>query len=290
MSLISVGQIIDRSWQHYTKHFVELMSITSWLLVIALLQIVSSWFYPELVLDPAASVHLNGIEVVGVILYALTLFVITPAISIWVFNAVIIAVDRQAQNKKMNFREISKEARRLFFPRLLVIVLVALSIGSSFLLLTPGILTNFLATSTESSALSLLAVLLLFFGTIAMGVAVICLSIRLVFSAYTLLVDGLHGRAALRQSLALTKGRFWSVFWRVILPKIIFFFGFFAAQVILLFILRTFVLNVAGLNVILATRLYTIGSSVIFVVLTALVNPLIMIADYHLYRSVKENR
>jgi len=47
MPLISVGQLIDHSWEHFRKHFVEVMSISCLLFIPTIFGIISLAIYPN---------------------------------------------------------------------------------------------------------------------------------------------------------------------------------------------------------------------------------------------------
>ena len=287
MSLITVGEVIDRSWHHYTKHFVELMSVAAWLLIVAILNTLATWLYPQM--NYGIPTDLSGIDLFSVILYAVNFLLIAPVVSIWVFNTTVLLIDRESQNGQIRLKELGRKGWKKFFPRVLVGILGILCVASPILLVLPGALLSFAAT-TIVPGLGVIATILFVFGIFAATAGMIFLLIRLIFSAYELLLSDQHGRKALRASWKLTADRWWPVFWRVVLPKVIFFFGMFTVQLFLTFLLRMLATNVAGLNFELGVRIYTIGSGLIFILLGALLNPLVLTSDYLVYKSLKEER
>lgn len=284
--LISVGEIIDRSWHHYTKHFIELMSVAAWLLIVALVSTIATWLYPAVSFGNAT--HLTGTELIGIILYAITFLIITPIVSTWVFNTTARLIDRQAQNKPLSLREVSHEGWHFFFPRLLVEALVVVCVGAPVFLMIPGLVLSILSNQT-APVLAIPGSILFLLGIFASLILSFTFVFRLFFSSYQLLLENKRGRGALRASWQLIKGRGWRAFWRLIVPKIIFYFGLFTLQMFLVFLLKILATNLAGLNFDLGVRIYAIGSTTVFIVLGALINPLIMTADYLLFRSLQEN-
>lgn len=287
MPLISIGQILDRSVHHYAKYFIELMSISAWLLIIVVLNVVSTWFYPS-ALNQVALTGLGASEWFGIILYSLTFFVATPVISLWVSNNLMMVIDRQDQGQPVNLKAIGRQSWRLFFPRLLVSVLVGLIYLAILLVFVPGVIM--LIAAEESAVIPGLAALFLI-GGIFIGIPLLLLAIvRLFFAPFALVLDGHHGRQALQASDRLVQGRWLSTLVRLFIPQLIFYLGFFLLQAFLLFVLKQVILTVAGLNVDLAIRLYSIGSGTIFILLTILITPLALTAATLLYKSLRSAR
>lgn len=285
MSLITVGEVIDRSWHHYTKHFVELMSVAAWLLVVAILNTIATWLYPEMTYGVPSD--LSGIDLFAVILYAVNFLLIAPVISIWVFNTTIRLIDRERKQQPIRLKELSAEGWKFFLPRVLVGFLAFLCAAAPFVLLVPLALLS-LAANRLLPQIGTISTLLFVFGLFAAVAVTIYIMIRIFFAAYELLLNDRRGKKAIQGSLEVTARRFWPVFWRVVIPKVIFFFGLFAIQLFLTFLLRTVSTNIAGLNFELGVRLYTIGSGLIFIILGALLNPLLMTSDYLVFQSLRE--
>lgn len=287
MSLITVGEVIDRSWHHYTKHFVELMSVAAWFLIVAVINTVATWLYPQP--NYSLATTLTGMDTFAVILYAVNFLLIAPVISIWVFNTTVNLIDHEFNKQPIRLKELGRKGWKNFFPRVLVGILGFLCVISPAVLVVPGAALSF-AANTAVPGLGILATLLFTFGILAAIAVAIFILMRIFFAAYELLLGGHHGRAAIRGSWGLTSGRWWAVFWRVVIPKIVFFFGMFTIQLFLTFLLQMIATNVAGLNFELGVRIYTIGSALVFILLGALLNPLVLTSDYLVYRSLKEDR
>lgn len=292
---MSVGTIIDQSWSHYRQHFIELMSVAAWLILPTLLYIVSTWFYPDFTLGLETTFQfqtkLSPSETFGIILYAVNFFLITPIISLWVSNTLIRLLDREWNKVSVRLRQLSREGWRLFFPRLLVgvimtlillapiiIFVISLVVSGSFLREEIGQPFRFLI-----SALAPLGFLIMVAGLLLFG-------LRLYFAKFALLVDGEHGRAAINSSWQMTRGLWWPTFWRLIVPKVVFMTGFLVLQFLFSGLLRLLTSNIAGLNFELGVRLDSIGSAVIIMILGAIATPLLLNADFLVFRGLRETR
>ncbi|MEK9130648.1 MAG: hypothetical protein AAB429_00845 [Patescibacteria group bacterium] len=290
MALISVGSVIDRAWEHYTKHFLELMSISAWLLILAILNIFSTWLSPDMALTTPGAGPLNATQVFGLVLYAVTFFLLAPVLSIWISNRLIKGVSLQLSGKTVNMKELARDGWKLFFPRLLVGFLTTLLILAPLLLLAPGGLLSLLAVASKSGGLSMAATALIFLGVIAAFLGCVYVAVRVFFSPYTLVLDNNRGRQAIKNSAALSRGRWWATLWRVAIPTAVFYFGMTTIQILILFVLKTIILQVAGLNAAFASELYNIGSGTVFIVLNTLVAPLVVTANCLIYQSLKSER
>lgn len=290
MPLLTVGSVIDRAWEHYTKHFLELMAITSWLLILAILNIISSFLSPDVSLLTPGAGPLSTSQTAGLVVHGLTFLIFAPILSLWISNRLIKGVATQLDGQSSNFKTLNAFGWKMFFPRLLVGILTALTMLSPLILLAPGGALSALAVASNSGGLSLAATALIFFGSVAAIAAIIYLAVRVVFAPYALLLDNQHGRRALRSSARLSRTRWWSVLFRVAVPAIVFYFGMTTAQIFLLFILKTIILQVAGLNAGLASQLYNIGSGTVFIILNMLVAPLVVCANTLVYKNLSNDR
>jgi hypothetical protein len=118
---------------------------------------------------------------------------------------------------------------------------------------------------------------------------VVFVSIRLAFSSYALLIENHRGLSALQRSSRLVRGRFWAVLVRFLLPKMLFFFVLFALQGLLLFVLQFAAREIGGLDFLLVGQIFSLGRTIVFLALSALIQPLVLTADYLIFRSITEN-
>lgn len=282
---ISVGEIIDKSWHYYKKHFGELMSVSGWLLVAAALNVIA------LALYPSASIILSerdytALETTGVILVIISNFIVTPIIGIWITATLVRLIDAVISGRSTTLKNVMKEGRKYFWPYLLASVMFSLVICATLLLLVPGFLFTWVgAIWPNTIVVSMIGSLLFIIGIVVATVLAIKYCIRFFFYTYTLIVDNHKGRNALKESSRLVKGNFWGVLARLAIPKILFFVLFAIALFIAITIADVITSGAAGLNVDLQVRLNTIITGVLVLVQAALINPIILIADYLIYKN-----
>jgi len=252
--MISVGQIIDHTWDHYRDNFVQLISLSAWLLIVFVLNTIAFLLSPVSSTD---SLQITTPESIGVILFYLTNLVIAPIVGIWMVNSLIKMIHKQFVKQKQTYKTACHDGWKFFWSSLWVRILFGLVI---------------------------------FLGTVFFVVPGIIFLFWFAFALFTLLVDGKRGHDALKESKALVAGRWWSVVWRLILPKALFFLIFFFAQTLLLTILNAFTSTIVGLNIGVAIQVSSIFSSLIFLGLMVLFNPLFLTADYILYDNLKKTK
>lgn len=287
MALITIGELIDRSWEHYRREFVDLMSISGWFLVVAIMDIVALALYPSASKMLAAS-SLSPAETVGVALYGFSNWILTPLIGLWVFISLVRLVRAHLSGRRGGVREAMIDGKRYFLPTLAISVLMFLLMASIVLIgFGPSAVLSLLAAMANNDLLSVLASAMLVVGVVAAVFLAFRWSVHYYFAPFTLLMDDTRGLPAFRESRKLVSGRYWGVLLRLIIPKIVFaLLGAFLMAII------AFVLSIAssalvGLNLDVQLRLSTISTSVISTIIAVLLNPLIVIADLLLYQSLK---
>ncbi|MBU0531418.1 MAG: glycerophosphoryl diester phosphodiesterase membrane domain-containing protein [Candidatus Uhrbacteria bacterium] len=284
--LITVGQIIDHAWDHYRKHFVELISVSAWLLILAVLYTIAFALYPS-----AADFYFNydftAVENFAITLAMITSFIVGPILGIWIFASLVKLVAKQAQGAPINLKKVMHGSWKHFWPLVLVNVLFTLLIMAPILLLAPGLLLTIFSISATSGTMGSLGSLLIIAGIIAAIVVVIWLAVKYFFIGYTVVLDERHGKAAFSASSKLVKGRFWPLLGRLLVPKVLFFLLGAIIQIVLIFVITALITAFAGLNLDLAERLLSITNSVVLIIVTILINPIIIIADYLIYDSAK---
>ena len=285
--LISIGELIDTSWDQYRRHVVDHVSISGWLLVKSIVDIVALAMYPT-VTKLATQAALTATEQAGVILFIISNAILAPVLGIWVFTGLVRLV-RAQQLGRGDVRAAMKDANAYFFPTvwvtilLAVVLLVGLAIGFGPTLILAG-----LGALMKNGMLTILANVLLIFGVFVAFILNFRWSVQIVMAPYALLVDNIHGRSALLKSRKLAEGRFWAVLARYALPKVVFVLFGLVGMGILSYATTLVVSGAAGLNVDVQLRLITIMGSIFPIVIAAIVNPLLVIADVLLYRSLSE--
>ncbi len=304
--LISIGQLIDQTWDTYKARFTELMSVSGWFLVVAVLQVISLAFYPSVTLVSG----LNFFQSTGVILFTLTSFVIAPLLSIWIMVALIRLSMAHLGGRSLNVKKASDETKKKFWPVLVVSVMVFLVLIVAMLLaFSPAILLALLSAMFKQGAFIVLANILLILGVFATAYLAIKWSVSFYMAPFATAMDNEnlvaipsgakvsfwkklvghyhHGRSAMNQSRQLVQGRFWATTWRLIVPKIVFLiFGAFIMYVIS-YTTSVMTEAISGLNLDLYLRIQTMTDTVVPTVIAVLLNPLVVLSDVLLYRSLK---
>jgi len=294
-NLISIGQIIDRTWEIYSKNFKPLMRISAWGFLVGVFVLLRLFLLPGGETGAIASiVGGNPDQAVAIgFAVALVLSVIAiPVASIWIYMNLVRGVDNHINKKSYTFKELSSRSWSDFFSYLWVMILKSLASVTPVLLLIPGgaILVYTLVSGNINIAFNSIGLLLSFVGAIAAAILAIWLSVRLAFAGYSMLLDDDRGTLALKKSFRVTDGRFWASLWRLLIPKVVF-----GAAVVLVEIL----LNI--FTPLLISGFYNLGENfglyagmVITVGLTTglrvLYPPLFIIADQLLYGSLKSTR
>lgn len=288
--LISIGQIIDRSWQHYTHNLKELLKISLWFFLIPLMLIIGFFLAPDnLTYLPSGS--MSALAVFGLILRASASLIIAPVTAVWVFLNLVIMIDNQVHNKKFDRSATNRRAWRLFLPYLWVTFLKYLVIVAPFLLIVPGMALIFLNLLTESGLIvGTLSIFLTFLGTILAFIFVVKFSVELAFVKFDFVLADGRGPSTIRHSRALTRGRWWATFWRLVLPYLLFGLGFFIASWVLAACYSFLSLALSGFGSEIASAISQIMPTIINYAFLAFSTPLFVIVGYLVYDSLNKNQ
>ena len=286
--MISIGQIIDQSWHIYKNNFGPFISVAGWLLISAAINVVALSLHA-----PASSLlterALTTSENIGAVLLLLNNFIITPLIGIWVVAVLVRLIKAVSDKKRSTLKMITKEGTKLFWPLVIVSLLYSLVLFATLLFLVPGFFFLFAGAgiSLVGGTISMIGTLLLIIGIVLATIFIFIWGVRFFLSSFALLVDNFRGRDALRESYRLVQGRFWEVFFRLLIPKLLFLLLFGIILYVFINIGNVFAAGVSGLNIDLHVRLNTIVTSSLIAIITILVNPLIYIADYLIYKDLR---
>ena len=288
--LISIGEIIDSSWDLYRERFLAYLNIAGWLLPIMILQIIALLFYPS-ASTLATGASLSGWESFGVILYGISSIIVAPVLGLWIFIALSKAAYAHIRRRSIDTKAVLKESWKWFLPSVLVGILVALIIvGGIAIGLAPAVVFGFLAAWFESNVLLATSSLLLVLGILVAFILTLRWSIHYVFAPYEVILENSRGKKALTESNKLTRGRFWSVLLRILLPKLLFIIVGVLMMWVLSYLCAMVISTVAGLNTDLAIRLATYVEIVIPALIAILLNPLLVLADVVLYKNLRDSR
>ncbi len=285
--LISVGQLIDHSWDIYRENFSGFLSVSGWFLLVAILNVIALAFYPS-VSTLADSAALSGLESFGVTLYAVTAYIVSPIVTFWIFIALARATTLARSKKPLDLKKIIKETKPRFIPAVLVAVLVFLVLIASHLIgFFPYGIFLLLGILLKSSGVLVFSNVLLLLGMIVAAVLMVRWTVYYIMAPYVNVLDDVQKTQALTESKKLIKGKFLHVSFLIIVPKLVFvLFGVFLMMVFV-FITQLISAGLSELNTDLYVRILTISDSVLPILIVVLINPLIIISDVLLYKSLK---
>ncbi|HBK34352.1 TPA: hypothetical protein DEP34_01725 [Candidatus Uhrbacteria bacterium] len=288
--LLSLGTILDRTWETYQKRFVELMSISGWLLIVAILEVLALLLYPYVTELAATATLYTFWESLGVVLFALTNTLIAPVIGVWVYIALVRFLKTEETNNPSTAKAL-KEGWKWFLPHCWVgiLIMAVLLAGTLISFLPAGIIGGL----TMIWSAPFFIIFLNLFVILGIFVALILnfrWSVHYLLAPYALLLDGVRGKAALHESRKLVLGRFWQAFIRIVIPKVIFIILGVIIMWALAFVVHILISALVGLNVDLSLRLQSISGGLLSLVIAILINPLVVLADVIVYRNLKETK
>src|SRR3989339_716155 len=286
--LISIGELIDQSWDVYRLRFVELLSVSGWFIITAILLAVALAFYPSATKLQVGSV-LSTMETMGVLLFSLTTLLITPLLSFWLYTSLTKMLGAHFSRKQVEPKIALREGRNVFIPtaftsiRVMFMVLLAVVIGFG-----PAAIIATIGSLTNISGFIILANLLLVVGIFVSLFLSIKWMVYYILAPLLTILDGIRGKEALAQSRSLIEGRFWGVLFRITIPKLVFvLFGVFALSIVG-FLVGILIDASGGINLDIQLRISTMTQTVVPILIATFINPLIIISDVLLLRSLKE--
>lgn len=285
--LVSLGQLIDRSWELYRRHWADFLSVSGLLLTVALLNVVALSLYP-FASQLFSSAPLTASQAVGVVLFWAANSLLAPALGLYTLLAMARIANARLAGKALGAKESLRDSRKLFWPAVLVSLLVALYFAAALLVgMVPALLSYLLALAITHPLVSLLGALLSLAGVLAAGALTARWAVDFAFALYALACDGARGREALRASREAVRGRFWGVLLRLVVPSLVFIAVGVLFAVVLSVVAGLAVSAAAGLNLDVYLRLVSITDSVFPALAAVLINPLVVIATVILYRDLK---
>ena len=286
-SLISVGQLIDSSWDVYRTKFFELLSISGWLVLPAIFYAIALAFYPA-ASNLALAAALTGSETFGVLLFAATTFLIAPITTFWIYIALVGATNKHLSGKTIHPSKELKAVKPLFLPAAITSIMVGLMTLLAIVIgFGPAIILNIIGALSNISFFVGLASVLLVVGIFV----TLFLSIRwlvfYIFAPMITILEGTKGKLAMNASHNLLKGQVVPIAVRIIVPKLVFLiFGVFLMSIFSYFVALLIDAS-AGLNLDLQLRVVTMTETIVPILISVLINPLVIISDILLYRNLK---
>ena len=288
--LISLGQILDLTWDFYSKNFKALMKVTVWLFLISLLSIIG------IILSPADNVVFlieQDLLTLGHKL-GMLLTIITPTVgagiaSIWVFLSLVATTSELHTKKQSDLKAVSRKSWKNFFPYLLMSFLRGLIFFVPVLTVVPGLILIIASIGLRGGiGFSGFAILLTIVGALTGIVLLSLFWVWFSFPGYEMVLEGKGAIQSLKASKRLVRGRFWSVFWRLLIPKIIFTVFIIIIQVAIYFLFTLFIVN-PSVDPAAFSRTVDVIGNLVLTTITALTLPLYIIADYFIFDSLKKN-
>jgi hypothetical protein len=303
-NLISIGQVFDKTVEHYKEHFAELIGISAWMVVAAVPAAVAKFIAPF-----TEDNTLNGLDWTVIILNNVGGLLLT-VVSILTLIMIVLAAQDHVNGTKIPIAKRVAVARKLFFPYVwtsfLFVLLAALALAIPFL----GWLLIILSPATNIGfILSAIGAILLAAGGIIAVVLIIKFTIQYSFAPYSLILteepkmktvkESSVGAAikqmfsagirSMKNSSALVKGRWWATFFRFVIPQFIYalalsLISFLALSGLMILIALTLGPNPLGEGV---------GNGVwllLSMAVTALFTPLIALTDFYIFDSLRKTR
>jgi hypothetical protein len=290
-NIITLGLLIDKTVEHYHKHFKELVGITLWLIVGASPFLFSGYIAPAGVdsTTPMNEIIVYlGINVLGLITTTLS--------SLWIAACLMLTINARAKGNTPNHEALGKQAWK-FTPGLFVfgvLFAIVMVLGATVLFI-PGIIALMAnqADGAAGAALGIGGVLLLFAGAIASLYFVIRYSVELAFAQYAIVLEqptkfSLKNMwSAVQSSRASVRGAWWAVAIRLLVPNAIISLIVISVTMGVNFAMTIiFTFAAASLSA-LAIKFIAILLTMSIFIVNALVMPLYSLATYYLYDSVK---
>lgn len=286
--LISIGDLIDQSWNKYRASFPFFLQLSGWLILVAILNAVATLLYPN---AGAIAYHTKFTfnEISGVVLYGFTNIILSPLLGFWVFVSLAIGAKSVLDGEQMSIASVMRETKRRYFAALAVAALVGLTLLlAQVITLGPSIILGAVGFWMQNAWILGIANGLLIIGLIASVIITSKWTLYYMMAPYAAILDRAKNKEALKKSRALTQGKFWSVLARIVLPKLVFVLFGVLLTILINLVLNTFIINATGLNLDVQQRISELTTSVLPILLAIFLNPLIFLSDVLLYQSLTE--
>lgn len=210
--LISLGALIDTSFEHYKKHLPSLLGVTLWLLVAGIPSALGILLSQEGAALNAATWASFAFRALGGLISVLA--------SLHIAVALILSFRTQRAGKAVDPRTVLKKAFSLDLAYAWAIILKAFfSAVIPLIPLALAVVGFIFALRSENGTLAnILGVVAFITILIALGGA-IKFSLVYNFVPYITVLEGSRGMESLRTSAALVRGRWVSTFARTFIPK-----------------------------------------------------------------------
>ena len=182
-----------------------------------------------------------------------------------------------------------QEGKKLFLPTLLTSLMVLLMVLFAIVIgFGPPVVLATIGSLLHVSALIIISNILLIIGIFVALFLMIKWSVYYLLSPLFTILDGIKGKAALEESRTLIQGRFWSVLSRFAIPKLVFFIFGVTAMYIISYAAAIVISASSGISLDIQLRIGTLLQTIIPILIASFVNPLILISDVLLLRSLQK--
>lgn len=264
------------------------MQISGWLVIIALLNTVALLLYPS---AGAIAYHTNftSAEISGIFLYGFSNTILSPLLGFWVFIALAIGAKSVITRSHMTIPQVMHETKKRFLPTVAVAALVGLTLLlAQVITVGPSILIGAVGFWLNNVWVLGIANALLVIGLIISVILTTRWTLYYMLAPYATILDQSKNKQALLKSRKLTEGKFWSVLFRIILPKIVFVLFGILLTVLISTLINSIVIGSTGFNLEVQQRLTNLVTSVLPLLIMIFLNPLIFISDVLLYQNLTE--
>ncbi len=279
-SLITIGELIDKSIEHYRNHAATIFSITLWFFVAII-----PTLFGKLIDPPGDAVTIW--QWISFVLNAIG--TITGALAfIHIMVMLIILVDKQAKEQPTDSKTLSglalKKDLSFLWVHIINHVTPLVVAAVPFLLAAILLALVFIANNDILTIIGSVSILGLLIASLILLIKV---TIEIAFMYYTCVLQGQKGMQSLKASRGLVKGRWGATFARYFVPKILYTFIF-----VFVFGAIFWCSSVLGLALTQDSPLLAKIISLITILLSTLLNitiiPLLVITDYYLYDSLEK--
>lgn len=286
--LISIGDLIDQSWNKYRNAFPFFLQLSGWLVIIALLNTISILLYPSAGVI-AYHTSFTTAEIIGVILYGLNTIIITPLLGLWVFVALAIGAYAVVKKTNLTVVQVIKETNKRFLPTLVVVALVGLTIlFAQILTIGPSIIIGTIGYFLKNAWILGVANIILFIGLLISVILTARWTLYYVMAPYASAFDHAKNKQALQKSRNMIEGKFWTVFFRLLMPKIVFILFGILCALLLNTVIHSILIGSTGINLDVQQRIIDLVNSILPTLLMIFLNPLIFLSDVILYQNLSE--
>lgn len=280
--LLSLGMLIDTSFEHYKKHLPSILGTTLWFLAAALPSALGIAFSQEGDALNATTWFSFGFNVLGGIIGVLA--------SIHISVALIASLREQKEGKTTDPRVFLKKAFSLDLSYIWATLLKSIFIA--IIPLIPLLLSVaafvFALRSDSGMLVNIFAVIAFATILLALGGA-LKFSLHYNFVPYATVLDGKRGMESLRTSAALVKGRWWPIFWRVFLPKALYTLIFAVILGVTLWVIGLMGIALSQGSFFLA-KFFALVNFFISTLINAFLIPILLLNDYYVYEDLRKTK